>query len=111
MTTLATENDNFGGAYKVQDFIKYTKVKNYVFWCDVSYRYNAYNMHCVIRYNRNFEDYSGNAKLFYSHTWDDSTISSIDLSTSGVGVGWSTQSDHWTQYSYGRTFKQGRATN
>ena len=110
-TTLATENDNYGGGYKVQDFIKFTKVDNYVLWCNTTYQYNAYNMTCVLRYNSNFKNYNGNAKLFYAHTWDSTSVTSVSVSKTGAGLGWSKSSNHWDSYSYARTFKKGAATN
>ncbi len=110
-STLATENDNYGGGYKVQDFIKFTKVDNYVFWYNSEYLYNAYNMTCVLRYNDNFKNYNGSAKLFYAHTWDNTSVTSVSVSKTGAGLGWSTDSNHWNAYSYARTFKNGKQTN
>ncbi len=110
-TTLVTNNDNYGGGYKVQDFIKFTKVDNYVFWVNTEYYYNAYNAKCVLKYNSKFAKYNGNAKLFYSHTWDKTKVTGIGLSKSGVNISWSDNSDKWNAYSYARTFKKGRASN
>jgi len=110
-STLATENDNFGGGYKVQDFIKFTKVDNYILWCNTTYLYNAYNMTCVIRYNSNFKNYNGNAKLFYAHTWNSTSVTSVSVSKTGAGIGWSSTANRWDAYSYARTFKKGAATN
>lgn len=110
-TTLATEDDNYGGGFTVQDFIKITKVDNYVLWCNMEYYYNAYNMTCVVRYNNYFKNYNGNAKLFYSHTWDNTSVTSVSLSKTGAGLGWSKSSDRWIAYSYARTFAKGTSTN
>lgn len=110
-STLATENDNYGGGYKVQDFIKFTEVINCFLWYDATYLYNAYNMTCVLRYNNNFKNYNGSAKLFYSHTWDNTSVTSVNLSKTGAAMAWSKTSNYWNAYSYARTFKNGAATN
>lgn len=110
-TTLTSENDIYGGGYSVQDFIKYTKVVNYILYCDVTYYYNAYNMKCVLRYDADFAKYSGSAKLFYSHTWSNTSITGISLNKTGASLSWSNSSNRWAAYSYPRTFSKGVSTN
>lgn len=110
-TTLASENDNYGGGYKVQDFIKFTKVDNYLLWFNTTFYYNAYYMTCILRYNSKLANYSGNAKLFYGHTWDTTTVTGIGVSTTGASISWSSNSDKWVGFSYARTFRNGTPTN
>jgi hypothetical protein len=111
VTTMSSNSDLYGAGYKVQDFIKFTKVDNYVFWVNTTYLYNAYNMDCVLKYNAKFEGYNGSAKLFYGHTWDSTNITSIGVNKTGASIGWSTTSNHWDSYSYARTFTKGKQTN
>lgn len=108
VTTLSTSNDNYGGGYKVQDFIKFTKVDNYILWANTRYNYNAYYMQCTLRYNKAFSNYNGNAKLFYAHTWNSANISSIGVSKSGPSVSVSKTSNAWKGYSYSTVFKKGK---
>ncbi len=107
-TTLCTNTNNYGGAYQLQDFAKIFEVKNYLFFARCGYYYNANNMTCILRYNSAFENYSGNANLFYSHTWDKTSVTGIDLSDSGFGIQWSKDSDCcWDAHSYSTVFPYG----
>ena len=105
--TMVTNNDDRGVGYEVQDNIKYSNVKNYVFYCTYSYTFNASSIQCQAVYDKNFAAYSGSVKLGYSHTWDDTSVNSISLGVDSVSFGWDKSSDKWDAYSYSRAFTKG----
>ncbi len=109
-TNLITDNDNYGAGYEVQDCIAYYNVKNRIIYFTYDYKYNAEKITCVARYNSMFRNYNGEIKLGYSHTWNNTEVSSVGLSRSGPSVNFSKASNKWTAYSYSTYFTSGKKT-
>lgn len=101
--TLSTAEDQYGGVYRLQDYIKITDVTNYVVYVDVKYKYNAFNLSTYLMF-KGLENYDGFAKTFYSHTWDNTQITSIGLGADSVSVDFNTTSSHWNGYSHSLAF-------
>lgn len=99
-STLATNNDLYGGGFKMQDYIYVTdtNVTNF------EYDYCGKYMTAILTYNKKFANLNGNLKLFYSHTGNSTSLSDLTLSNSGVSASFSSSSSCWTAYSYATTF-------
>jgi len=80
-----------GAFYQVQDYAVVTKAGLF------SYQayYTAWYFQPHLVYNGAFANYSGNAVMVYSHTWDKSSINSIGIGSSGINIGWTDTSKAW----------------
>lgn len=106
---LATSNDCIGGGYKYQDYIEITDVTNNVFWVNIEYRYSAQNFHCYLNYNSNFANLNGDAKFYYSHTWDDTSVNSVGIYTNGLYCGYNENENYFEAFSLTTNFQNGAA--
>ncbi|AEE97785.1 hypothetical protein [Mahella australiensis] len=77
-------NGSYGVAFNIQDVQKYKRNPPipYVYSTDIAYKGKGYS--ALIRYNSNFSNYHGNARVFYAHTWNTCNINSL---TFGYGSG------------------------
>ncbi len=90
---------SLGVAFDFQDKQKYTRspVNPVVYSYDVAYQGKGYS--ALIRYNSNFANYNGNARVFYAHTWNTCNITNLSFGagsgfTFGVDIDFST-SNGW----------------
>ncbi|WP_212958887.1 hypothetical protein [Paenibacillus albilobatus] len=74
-------NGNVGVAFEIQDYAKLADAGT----ADVYYM--GHNFAAQIVYDENFKNLHGNARTFYVHTWDNSSINNIQMGASGGTFG------------------------
>lgn len=94
---------SLGVAFDFQDKQKYIRspISLQIYSYDVAYQGKGYS--ALIRYNSNFANYNGNARVFYAHTWKTCNITNLSFGsgsgfTFGVDVDFST-SNGWKIFS------------
>jgi len=90
-----------GAVYELQDYDKVTWVG--FLGTEYRYSYNMYAFYTQVTYNSAFVNYHGRATLFYGHTWEDTKLTSINVSLMdlGGGVSWTNQNVAWYAMSPG----------
>ncbi len=66
---------------------------------DYKYTYMGYGFSAQGIYNSKFAQYNGKAKSYYTHTWSNTSINSIGISTNGFNVSWTYNTNRWEVYS------------
>ena len=87
-------NGQYGAAFDFQD---------YVHILSDTYAYFGDGYSALIRYNSNFANYHGNARVFYAHTWNSTTINNISFGLSGIQIEFSSTNNRWTIFNTGDT--------
>ncbi len=111
--TTHSPTGNIDSRYGVfHQFQDYAQVTNYNALTNmVTYRYHGKHISVFAKYNGNFVNFNGRARLQYAHTWDQTSISSVGVNlqagTNTVGVGFniafSNQGRQFTTLSPGET--------
>ena len=71
-------NARYGVFHQFQDYAHLAELNGF----NGTYVYYGKHMSIFAQYSSNFENYHGTARLEYVHTWDETTISSVGISSS-----------------------------
>jgi hypothetical protein len=93
-------SDSQGAIFAVQDYIYITESH---WWGSYRVAYIGHSFSATVIYNGAFENYHGNAKIFYAHTWDSAQINGIGIGLDNISVNWSSGKNHWDTASAGST--------
>lgn len=88
-----------GVAFEFQDYKTITKVN----FLDHNYTYMGYGFSAQAIYNSKFAEYNGKARTYYAHTWKNTNINSIGVSTTGFSTSWSDSNYRWAVYNNSET--------
>ena len=83
-----------GVAFEYQDYKTVTKLNTW----DHEYTYMGHGFSAQAIYNKTFEKYHGKARSYYAHTWSNTNITSISVSSSGFSTSWSHSTNRWAIY-------------
>jgi len=105
-TTSYSPSDGDGAhgvSFEIQDKLKAVLFDPFEQNIANSYRYLGRGYSALIRYNSNFINYNGNARVFYAHTWESCQISGVSFGwgsgfTFGIDIDFSNQ-DGWKIFS------------
>lgn len=62
------------------------------------FNYMGYGFAAQAIYDSKFAQYHGKARSYYAHTWKNTSIKSIGISTSGFNTSWSDAENRWAIY-------------
>ena len=96
LTNPCILDEREGIAYQYQDYLVCTK-RHSPFTYDWAYMGRSFDV--VAEFDDSFEEFHGQVRGVYAHSWNDSSVTSVGLSTSGFSIGWSTTSHHFEMYS------------
>jgi len=89
-------NSSQGAIYEMQDKILITQV-DYFLGLAVGWRFNyiGASFEATVTYNGAFANYSGYARVGYTHTWNKTSITSIGIGKEGIDASWTNSSYGW----------------